>query len=192
MHACRKDTALKVHDLLAPREQRDFTKSVFDAVAYSALFFVLFFPVTRLILSDHFRDAHVFLWVLLWFLLFLLIPAVSPFLLRIALSSKWLTRWFPHPESRAWDYVFRNCEACWITVHLKDLRKIGGWFGCNSFASSHPAEPQIYLEEAWKLDENGDFIEKVNQTKGILIQGSEIMAIQFFRYTGTDARSEER
>jgi hypothetical protein len=176
--------ALKVHDLLVPTEQRDFSKSIFDAVAYSAILFVLLFPLTRLILSEHFHSEHPASWITIWFVVFLMLPALVPIGLSGLLTSRLLTRWLPHPEPRAWDFVFSKREACWVTVHLRDMRRIGGRFDNKSFASSHPsAEPQIYLEEVWNLSESGAFLEKVSQSNGILIRGSEILAIQFFRYT---------
>ena len=43
-----------------------------------------------------------------------------------------------------------------------------------------PAEEQIYLEKAWKLDEEGRFIECAERTQGIIIFGREMVAIEFF------------
>jgi hypothetical protein len=55
-------------------------------------------------------------------------------------------------------------------------------FGSNSFASSDPAEPQIYLEEVWQLDEQERFIKKVDQSEGILFFAKDIVAVELFRY----------
>lgn len=49
-----------------------------------------------------------------------------------------------------------------------------------SSASSHPAEEQIYLEQVWKLDEKGKFLEPVTGSKGIIILNSEIAAVEFY------------
>ena len=49
--------------------------------------------------------------------------------------------------------------------------------------SHSPAAPEIYLEEVWKLDENGGFTDsRIDSTAGILIMGAEIVALEFFRY----------
>ena len=67
-------------------------------------------------------------------------------------------------------------------VHLKDSRRIGGLYSTNSFASSNPAQPEIYIEQVWALQEDGTFIEPVNLTEGFLVLGDEIVGIEFFRY----------
>src|ERR1017187_10130580 len=87
------------------------------------------------------------------------------------------------PEQKPWDFVFGQRNPYWIIVHLKDLRKIAGVYGGRSFASSNPAPPQIYLEEVWELDEAGHFIRAVEESEGILILESEILAVELFRYT---------
>jgi hypothetical protein len=76
------------------------------------------------------------------------------------------------PKKRHWH---------WIIVHLNG-RKVGGVFGSNSFASSDPAEPQIYLEEVWELDEHERFIKKIDQSEGMLLFAKDIVAVEFFRY----------
>jgi hypothetical protein len=63
---------------------------------------------------------------------------------------------------------------------MKDMRRIGGRFGESSFASSNPAEPQIYIEEVSKLDEEGRFEEAVDGTSGILVLEKDLLAIEFF------------
>ena len=69
----------------------------------------------------------------------------------------------------------------WIIVHLKDGRKISGRYDTESFASSFPAEEQIYLQEVWILDDEGGFKEPVERTSGIIILKDEISLIEFFK-----------
>jgi hypothetical protein len=85
------------------------------------------------------------------------------------------------PIQKPWDYVFRKKKVFWIVIHLKDGRKIGGRYDRNSFSSSYPSKEQIYLEEVWKLDENGRFGEPITRSKGIIVLGEEILAIEFFK-----------
>jgi hypothetical protein len=67
---------------------------------------------------------------------------------------------------------------------LKDGRRFGGLYSSKSFASSSPAQPEIYLEEVWILDESGLFKAKVDRTAGVLIAGEDILALEFFSYDG--------
>ena len=108
-------------------------------------------------------------------------PVAWSLLFVCARKSEWFGRYFHHPILCPWDYVFGKKEWYWIIVHLSG-RKIGGVFGSNSFASSDPAEPQIYLEEVWQLDEHERFIKKVDQSKGMLFFAKDIVAVELFRY----------
>ncbi|HAT50376.1 MAG TPA: hypothetical protein DCS88_08580 [Alphaproteobacteria bacterium] len=60
------------------------------------------------------------------------------------------------------------------------VRRVGGRFDQSSNASAFPKENQIYIEEVWELGENGVFKEKVNGTRGIIVQGKDISLVEFF------------
>jgi hypothetical protein len=64
---------------------------------------------------------------------------------------------------------------------LKNGRKVGGWFGGKSFASSYPNTPELYLEEAYHINADGGFDEPFQKSDGILITESEISTIEFFK-----------
>ena len=53
-------------------------------------------------------------------------------------------------------------------------------YGADSYATSYPDEPQIYLEEVWKLDEEGKFTEKINASRGIVVLEKDISSVEFF------------
>jgi hypothetical protein len=72
-------------------------------------------------------------------------------------------------DEQPWDFAFGQHEPFWVVVHLRDLRRIGGRFAGNSFALSSPSEPQIYLEEVWKVDERGRLVEPVERSRGVVI-----------------------
>jgi hypothetical protein len=174
--------SLKVYDLIVPGERRDFSKSAFDAIAYSALNFAVLLPLILLIQSEFLLVHHKNWAVLLTYFVLLVFPAIWPFLLIRLAATKLFLRYFVHPTPGAWDYLFGRREQFWAIVHLKDLRRIGGRFGIQSFASSSPAEPQIYLEEAWKLDDSGAFLAPVERSRGILIMADGIAAVELFEY----------
>ncbi|HXM46054.1 MAG TPA: DUF6338 family protein [Bryobacteraceae bacterium] len=66
------------------------------------------------------------------------------------------------------------------TSYTQNGQRIGGWFGIESFASSDPADEQIYLEEVWILDEAGRFVSTVERSRGIIVMKQEIRAVEFF------------
>ncbi|MBU9837349.1 hypothetical protein J1786_21345 [Rahnella sp. L72c] len=63
-------------------------------------------------------------------------------------------------------------------VTLKNGKKIGGLYGYKSFTSNSPFPNEIYLEEHWLLDDDGDLQRKVNDTAGILILKDEISHLE--------------
>lgn len=109
-----------------------------------------------------------------------LVPACWP-LVFLKLSA-WgpIARHFIHPIRKPWDYVFGKREPYWIIVHLQNGLKIGGRFDLKSFASSDPADEQIYLEEVWILDEGGRFLSRVERSRGIIIMKGEMRAVELF------------
>jgi len=123
--------------------------------------------------------------IVIGYFVFLIMPAVWPFVWSGIRGKKFVSRHLLHPNEGAWDFVFQQRIRYWMIVHMKDGRRIGGLFGYNSFASSAPANPQIYIEQVWKLDEDGVFESSVDESAGILILEEEMLAVELFNYTET-------
>ncbi|MCL4394347.1 MAG: DUF6338 family protein [Chloroflexi bacterium] len=167
---------IRVYDLLVATERRDFSKSVFDAVAYSAVNFVALSP---LLYWTGAAARPPFLRGLAMLVIFVLAPIGWPILLLSVRRTRWFVKRFSHPILRPWDYYFSKGEPCWVIVHLKD-QKVGGYYGTGSFASSDPAEPQLYLEQIWALDDSCRFAHKIEQSKGMIFFAKDIIALEFF------------
>ena len=174
--------SLKVYDSLVPSERRDFSKSIYEVIVYSTLNYALLYPLVVWLLARNPSASPVLVWVLIALVL-VAFPSLWPFLWIQVLKSRLFSKYFVHPTHKPWDFVFGQRKPYWIIVHLKDLRKIAGVYGERSFASSNPAPPQIYLEDVWELDETGHFLRPVDESEGILLLESEILAIEFFRYS---------
>ena len=97
-----------------------------------------------------------------------------------------------HPIAKAWDFVFAQKKPYWVIINLKDGRKIGGVYGPNSFASSFPAEEQIFLEQAWKLNEKGAFLEADPRTRGIIVFGRDMVSIELLAMEGSEQHDEKK
>ena len=173
--------SIMIYDLHIPGERRDFSKSLFEAVAYSSLNFAFLLWPISLVLSGRVSGL---LWYLCMFVLLIGMPAVWPWLLLLVRRLPIVSRHIASPNARVWDDIFAKRTPYWVIVYLKDDRRIGGLYGGNSFTSHNPAPPEIYLEQAWHVNENGFTGEIVKSTAGILILGEDIQAIEFFRYTG--------
>lgn len=173
--------SVKVYDVLVPSERRDFSKALYEVIAYSTLNNVLLFPLIRLIFRNGPGLNPFVVWILA-ILVFVVFPCGWPFSWIAISKTRFFSKFFVHPTQKPWDYVFGQHQPYWIIVHLKDLRKVGGLFAGRSFASSNPAPPQLYIEELWELDEGGHFIKPVEESEGIIILESEILAVELIGY----------
>ncbi|WP_197707197.1 DUF6338 family protein [Pseudoalteromonas piscicida] len=113
------------------------------------------------------------------FFVLLLFPVITVLTWWKARQSEAVQKFIPHPVDKPWDFVFSQKKTSWIIVTLKNGEKIAGMYGLNSFASSAPAEEQIYLEEQWLLNEEGGFERKVAQSSGVIILSTEILSVEF-------------
>ncbi len=75
----------------------------------------------------------------------------------------------------AWDWTIDLRESRWVRVHLRDGSTIGGFYGTSSFASLHTSQRDIYLEQVWFLDEEGEFDAEMVNTDGVWI-GHEMIS----------------
>jgi Family of unknown function (DUF6338) len=61
---------------------------------------------------------------------------------------------------RAWDYAFSHSDGAWIRVFFLAPAEgqppaLIGKYGTGSWAAQTPAEPDLYLQEAWPADADG-------------------------------------
>jgi len=54
-------------------------------------------------------------------------------------------------------------------------------YDTESFASSSPADEQIYLQQVWEIDEKRKFLKPIERSRGIIVSKKDIKAIEFFR-----------
>jgi hypothetical protein len=172
--------SMKVYGLMVPGEPRDFSKAVLEAISYSTLNFAVLFWLIIFIHTGDFYHRHLIWYSLSVAIIMVVVPACWPFVYLRLSTWPFIARHFVHPIRKPWDYVFGKREPFWIIVHLQSGQKIGGRFDIGSFASSDPADEQIYLEEVWVLDDGGRFLSPVKRSRGIIIMQGEIRAVEFF------------
>jgi hypothetical protein len=56
---------------------------------------------------------------------------------------------------------------------------LGGYFGERSYVTNFPHPPEIYVEEVWRVDPNGVFVEKVEGTLGMVIRQADCERLEF-------------
>lgn len=114
-------------------------------------------------LATHSREAGI--WA---FVLFLVVPAAA------AAAVSWLERRrmgsVTKPVPTAWDYMLSRSGARFVRARLKDGTWIGGWYGSRSYASGYPNNPDMYLQWAYQMNDDGSFGPPTAQTAGVYLR----------------------
>jgi hypothetical protein len=172
--------SLKVYDWLVATERRDFSKSLFEVIGYSAINFAALIWLIIPIHLNNFYESHLILYIVCLLIILFIFPICWPFLFIRLSGAKLLAKYIIHPCPKPWDYVFGSRISFWVIIHLKNGKRIGGKYDSKSFTSSYPVEEQIYLEEIWKLDDDGKFIRPVERSKGMIFFKDDILAVELF------------
>lgn len=82
-----------------------------------------------------------------------------------------------HITPTSWDYAFSRPKPCFIIVKLTDGGRFAGYWGEKSFASDEPSERDIFIEKAFKIDdESGVWTET---DRSVLIKASVVRTVEF-------------
>jgi hypothetical protein len=168
--------SLKIWALIVPVDARSFKDDLAEAIAFGVLNAGVVGPLVLIVPAREPWQAYAVLVLAL-----VLLPVVWPFVLQRLLL--WLSAkgWILNPSRNAWDDVFLRREPYFVIVHLKDGRRIGGYFGGNSFAGLHPTSGHIYLEALWSLADDGKFDAPIPDSKGIILRPEDYQMIELLR-----------
>lgn len=170
--------SIKAYQLAFPGTERATSDQLIDAIAYSSInYALLIFPIIS-VESGKLKDECRAVYYLFYIFVLFIAPIIWVLLWKYLRTRDFFQRNAPHPTAKPWDYVFAQRRPYWIKVTLKDGTVIAGRYADKSFASSAPAQEQIYLEETWVLNQNGGFERRKNNTAGVLILSSEISHVE--------------
>lgn len=175
--------SIKFYELICPGQQKESDKLLIDAVAYSCINYALLGAFIYLVETSGVRFVHPTLYVLFYVFVVLIAPVILAWLWFKIRSFDVFQKNLPHPTKSPWDYVFSQRKWYWVIVTLNDGTKIFGKYAKNSFTSSYPEEPQIYLEECWVTNDSGGFERKRENSAGIILIAKDIQSIELFDYT---------
>jgi hypothetical protein len=126
----------------------------------------------------------------LWaILLFLVVPAAA------AAAVSWLesrTRSAViRQEPTAWDYMLgKAVRSRFVRARLRDGTWVGGWYGARSYASGYPSSPDIYIEWAYQMNDDGSFGPPTQRSSGIYLRLDSVDVLEFIERK-EDAESGE-
>ncbi len=170
--------SIKCYELVFPGNEIKSSDRLIDAICYSSINYgLLAFPIMYFENSGIKSHCPLLNYAFYIFVLFIG-PIIWVLIWKHIRTRDFFQKNAPHPTQKPWDYVFSQRKPYWIKVTLKNGDIIAGWYGNNSFASSSPAQEQIYLEQTWKLNNNGGFERPTNNTAGVIILSSEISHIE--------------
>ncbi len=176
--------AMKIYDLTVATERGNFGNSLIEVVSFSLLNLLLWSWLLLLVDVSAFPIKHPWLSYLLILIVVILSPIGLAIGFRKFLDWNFLRNTLLDPSPTGWDGFFRKQKPCWILFHFKEEDKpvIGGYFGTESVASSHPHRQQVYVEEVWRVDqETHQFREKVEGTLGAIISIEECYFIELYQ-----------
>ena len=169
--------ALAIYDLRVPGERRKWSDMGVALVAYSILIDVVAASYLKLfpIAADATIQTIVFVIVAV-----LLVPATIGWLvvdIREWLAEKGLVL---SAMPTAWDEFFHRIGKVPVAlvITLKDGRRVGGFWAEKPFASSYPADQDLLIPVPVKIDESGRFVERVADSKGLLISRDDILTVE--------------
>lgn len=172
--------SIKIYELFFPCSETDSSKKIIDAISFGSINFgILYIPIS-LVENSTMKSSCWFGYFIFYLFVIFLAPALWVWIWRKIRLSYWFQSRAPHPTQKPWDFVFSQRKEYWVIATLKNGKKIAGWYGYNSFASSTPASEQIYLEQSWELNSDGRFEKRHEQTAGVIILSKEIEVLELF------------
>lgn len=170
----------QVYRLLMPARSTSWSDVLPQSLFYTAVNFVLLFPLIPFVLDTNNQAKHSFLYWLAILILALLGPIIWPLILRALFRSKRVAQLIQLPYPTPWDYFFDLREPTFLLITLNNGSLVGGYWGADSYAGSFPNDGDIYLQAAYELDQRGRFGAPKNQSQGLLIRKDQYSCVELF------------
>jgi hypothetical protein len=151
--------AIKAYDLLHPPEKRNGSDSLAEAILFSFLNLGIWLWLVLDYYRLDFAKEHPWRFVLFAFAMLFASPTGLALVWALLRGTKHFGQMFGYPTGTAWDDFFKRKQECWVLARLKTGGMVGGFFGVNSYVTSYPHAAEIYVEEAWKTNDSGMFVE---------------------------------
>ena len=155
---------------------RLFTFSVINYAVWSWLIYLLVF-------TQYFKE-HEIGSAVLWLCIILIAPIILAIALGYASQKEWSRKFYQsiglrtkHITPTGWDWHFEQQRREWVLITLNDGSTVSGLFEHNSYASSDPSERDLYVEQLYKIDDEGNWLPDI-EGKGILVAGVNIKTIE--------------
>jgi hypothetical protein len=179
-----------------PSTEPGETRAILTAITFSCLNYAVLSWFLIVFWVKAWYDNLAALAGFAFFVLFLA-PLLITWMFTRIVASEWGRSWrhklgLMHPMPKAWDYFFHLGRPCWIVATLKNGRTFAGYYGGKSFASSFPAEEDLYLEVLCNLSPQGKIVNVAPSSAGGIIKMDVIDTLEFFDSDPTISSLEEK
>ena len=79
---------------------------------------------------------------------------------------------------RAWDHLFSSRPSCYIRVWTTEGKWVAGLYANKSHAAGVPYETDLYLEEAWSVDDQGALVGDTGLGYSIYLPAGKISRLE--------------
>ncbi|MBS2936853.1 hypothetical protein KDN32_03735 [Nocardioides sp. J2M5] len=93
-------------------------------------------------------------------------------------SEEW-TRYDLRPS--AWDVAFQGARVGFVRARMADGTWVAGYYGPNSYASSHPDPQNLFLELAFAVDSTGKIGEPIVGSAGVVIDCRNALVVELLK-----------
>ena len=187
-------------EMMAGRWTTGIQGGLLRSVGYSAVFHILFLPLTyhlRAVYWDRIWEGmYVSPWVWAYTALYVVVPITLGLLAGWVITSATSTtfkkyRWVGllvgrAPAPRAWDNLFgRQGLVGWVRLRTKTGLYMGGYYGKGSYVAGYPDIQDIYLTRAIQIDPDSGEIgedaegQPLSLRSGLLIRWDEVEYLEF-------------
>lgn len=97
-----------------------------------------------------------------------------------------------HQTPSAWDHFFDQRKAVFVKAGTKSGAVVAGYYGAESFAAYAKDGRDLYLEERWSLDDQGDFDRRLNGDAGLWLPAADVDYIEFYTPDNDGPQAEKR
>lgn len=180
--------AIKTYSLWCPGHKADWGSAIFEAITYSVFNLLIWHWWVYPLAHTPYGELS-FLQISLSGLVVCFLSPVIMAGILVWLRKTVLHRWLnmDHPTPRGWEYHLSRNREFWVLFHLKSGKSIGGRFSARSFAATYPQDPEIYVQEIYRVDGCGRNWELIPGTLGMVVRLGECERLEFFEIGANDA-----
>jgi hypothetical protein len=173
--------SMYVYGRKVPQKEFELKDRIAEAICFSLMnFLIVWLPVRQALASGMAQSYPGISWIVL-ILSFVVVPVAWPFAVLSLLQKAEKHGWIAVRARTAWDDFFGRQQTEWLQVELTDGRVIGDRFGRKSFTSSWPDPGHLFIEEIWRVDKDGYFVDPLPGGAGILLRPADYKLVRATR-----------